>query len=491
MKNLLIISFLFLFITSCKKDEKLKVIEKNTVNITVNLSEASPKYKIFKPQFDKSNWMFGEIIDNNSFKSSFKITTPNIYSIQNITNLYVEPGNEYRIKEVDSSIIIAGKDSIGQHFLNTTKIFNVYWEHSEYFFYEFPNFKERFDALDKHLSADFKTLDSLYKNKHVSKPFYENVKNIFETYKIITKQSIIANDYYRTTYPKTDPEYLEKTPDTTIELWANLFKEHPVTDPYLLKNEYWYYYAESFVLNYSGAILQNTYIHFDDEKYFTKCIELSKTVLKDDVLEYFIACFIFEKTQYKEFQANLVTAYENFTKDYPNSKYTQYLTSEIDLIKEYQHKIKGDFNKNITFVNNGENINTLKDLITLYKGKNLYIDVWATWCGPCKDEFKHSKKLKKFLKKHDIQLLYLSNDQERSKKKWPEMIKYYNLEGEHIRNNDKLYEDLGKEYHEEYMAIPWYIIVNKKGEIVVRHAKRPSDKEELYKQLQETLKLVN
>ena len=95
-----------------------------------------------------------------------------------------------------------------------------------------------------------------------------------------------------------------------------------------------------------------------------------------------------------------------------------------------------------------------------------------------------------FLKKHDIQLLYLSFDQERSMKKWPEMIKFYDLEGDHIRNNDQLYNNLIVEYQNNgSIAIPWYMIVNKKGKIVERHAKRPSDKEELYKQLQETLNL--
>ena len=65
-------------------------------------------------------------------------------------------------------------------------------------------------------------------------------------------------------------------------------------------------------------------------------------------------------------------------------------------------------------------------------------------------------------------------------KKWPEIIKFYDLEGDHIRNNDQLYDNLIVEYQNNgSIAIPWYMIVNKEGKIVARHAKRPSDKEEL------------
>ena len=176
--------------------------------------------------------------------------------------------------------------------------------------------------------------------------------------------------------------------------------------------------------------------------------------------------------------------------DFSNSKYSQFLLPEIEIIRDYQQKISGKLNDQINFIADTENINSLKELISLYKGKNLYIDVWKTTCVPCKEEFKHAKELKVMLKQHDIQPLYISFDEVYSKKNCPDMIKYYNLEGDHIINNDTFHTDLFKEYQGDGgVAVPWYMIVNKKGEIVVRHAKRPSDKSELEKQLISVLNL--
>jgi thiol-disulfide isomerase/thioredoxin len=34
---------------------------------------------------------------------------------------------------------------------------------------------------------------------------------------------------------------------------------------------------------------------------------------------------------------------------------------------------------------------TLKEVTDLYKGKVIFMDIWATWCGPCRESFAHVK----------------------------------------------------------------------------------------------------
>lgn len=107
--------------------------------------------------------------------------------------------------------------------------------------------------------------------------------------------------------------------------------------------------------------------------------------------------------------------------------------------------------------------------------------MWATWCGPCRDEFAYKDKLDSFLKKNGTDILYLSIDVAERDEKWREMIKFYHLSGYHIRANKDLSDDVFQTLNLKY--IPRYMYVNEKGEILSQKTARPSDKEKLYNEI--------
>jgi hypothetical protein len=81
-------------------------------------------------------------------------------------------------------------------------------------------------------------------------------------------------------------------------------------------------------------------------------------------------------------------------------------------------------------------------------------------------------------------MLYISIDSDDDEQKWKDMIKFYNLEGSHLKTNLELHKDLGFLFSEDGgMAIPWYIIIDEKGKIVKKHAAKPSNLNALEKQL--------
>lgn len=107
------------------------------------------------------------------------------------------------------------------------------------------------------------------------------------------------------------------------------------------------------------------------------------------------------------------------------------------------------------------------------KGKVIYIDVWATWCGPCIGEIPHQKKLEKELHGEDIAFVSISIDKDRVT--WEEMVKDKELGGCQLYAEEEWETEIIKEYG--ITGIPRFIIVDKEGKIVEANATRPSNPE--------------
>jgi len=133
-------------------------------------------------------------------------------------------------------------------------------------------------------------------------------------------------------------------------------------------------------------------------------------------------------------------------------------------------------------------VKSLDELIGILKDKQIYIDRWATWCGPCLEQFTYNDALHQFLQDNDILLVYLNSDKDLEEEKWFDFIKTHKLRGYHLRLNDELKEDLVK--REIFIPmIPQYIIMNKEGSVMENKALKPSDGENLFNQLKNLLEI--
>lgn len=135
---------------------------------------------------------------------------------------------------------------------------------------------------------------------------------------------------------------------------------------------------------------------------------------------------------------------------------------------------------------------TLPELIEFhFKGKPVFVDVWATWCSPCLEEFKHADSLAHFLKKNHIELLYVTIDNPQAAQNWIKTIEKYTLEGNHYFGTREITGSLSILVKDSLLAIPRYIVFDKRGNMITSNAPRPSEKERLYSLLTSKLVLGN
>lgn len=108
-----------------------------------------------------------------------------------------------------------------------------------------------------------------------------------------------------------------------------------------------------------------------------------------------------------------------------------------------------------------------------FRGKYVYMDVWATWCMPCLKEIPHMQKLESELKDRDIVFLSVSIDQDI--KTWKYKVVKDKMSGHqlHVGSDRKFVEDY------KISLIPRFFLIDPKGQLVDANMTRPSDPETL------------
>ena len=108
-----------------------------------------------------------------------------------------------------------------------------------------------------------------------------------------------------------------------------------------------------------------------------------------------------------------------------------------------------------------------------FKGSYVYVDVWATWCGPCKYEIPFLLQLEKDYHDANIIFMSVSVDVENAKQKWIDMINEKNMGGVQLFANG--WSQICKDY--SINGIPRFMLFDPDGNVISVDAARPSSKE--------------
>ena len=106
------------------------------------------------------------------------------------------------------------------------------------------------------------------------------------------------------------------------------------------------------------------------------------------------------------------------------------------------------------------------------KGKYVYIDVWATWCGPCRAEIPFLKKVEEKYHGKNIEFVSISVDTKKDYEKWKKFVSEKELGGMQLYADNDWNSDFIKAYG--INSIPRFILIDPTGKIVASSAERPS-----------------
>jgi thiol-disulfide isomerase/thioredoxin len=427
-----------------------------------------------------------------NFELKFAINQPVFISIRCIepymaAKILIEPGNTYRIAMdiSEKDVQISGANEKGQMlYASLPNPFFIELEAEKLKLQNDTSLVSIHAKVEDLKQSDMSKFRELLDKGEISKSFFDLIKIDRDCYYASLEAIVSVIKSYEMVETK---QFELPSGENVLDNLRKIYTQYPPNSEQLIFSSFWHEYAEHYVKNYSLFIKED----FDAQKIrdlyengmiHTFIINESKNSLTiGNVLEFFQATYLYFTSLHADHEKELIALFEQFEKDYPNSKYAGYIKPLINENVLYHQAVEKPFAENMRFLAGYETVCTLEEAIKPLKGKKIYIDIWATWCGPCKREFKHQQELKKILDGQNIQQLYISIDEDDQDLKWKECIKFYGLSGTHIRANRDLSMDLYKLFDRKAkgpnynMSIPWYITVDENGNTVKEHAKTPSE----------------
>lgn len=108
-----------------------------------------------------------------------------------------------------------------------------------------------------------------------------------------------------------------------------------------------------------------------------------------------------------------------------------------------------------------------------FKGKYVFIDIWATWCAPCREEIPYLEQLIEDYKEKNIVFLSISIDKAKDYIKWESMVIKDNMKGIQLIADNEWKSKFIVDY--AIHSIPRFILIDPEGIIIDASAEKPSN----------------
>ncbi|KGL58775.1 TlpA family protein disulfide reductase [Polaribacter sp. Hel1_85] len=447
MKKIFYVLSIVLTILSCKKEAT-----KDYILFSGTILDATKKEFRLVKRGGGGNRINLKIADDGSFISDTIISGTGRYLFtdsRNSAELYFTDGGEYDLTAVSekfrNTAKLTGTDPDASNYL-MSKIGNIIRARGGYA--EFNSLNEsEFVEKQKTLNKNFVSyLDSF---SNIPKEFEELEREELHYYNMLT----LLN------YESLHRRYT-KQPD---------FK---VSDDFLKKLEGIDYVKED-VYKRRGSYTKLVAAHFKAQaKEFSNNNNIDKYLAKlkvfgeipNDFIKNSLLAAVHKDIVYTDRSEEYYNTFLSVSTSETNN---EIITKKYNSIKKL---VKGQPSPIFTdYVNHSRGTSSLID----FKGKYVYIDVWATWCGPCLAEVPSLKKVEKKYHGKNIEFVSISIDTESKFDAWRKMVTDKNLGGVQLLADKAWGSDFIGAY--EISGIPRFILIDPKGNIISANAPRPSD----------------
>jgi len=447
MKKIFLIATVLVFI-ACKKEATVdyaiisgKITNKPLGEITIN-------------SMDRSFTEVLKIYEDGSFIDTLTtdITSFVLYDGENPIFLSIEPGNDlninYDAQDFSNSLSITGKGSEVSNYLLAKR------KNEQDMF---GNSAETYSLNEFDFKAKFKDI------KKANEDLLANTKGLTDDF--IAKEKRDLHYFYLMRLQDYESAHKHFTKKQDFKVSDDFLSEYEGFD---------FSNAEDFKSsnNYKGIVTNH---------YTNKAKELSK---KEAIADDLAFVKIVSAIENESIRNGLLFDFANYNMGYSKDIegfFEAFLATSSnennnELITEKYNKLtavaKGKASpKFIDYENFAGGTTSLDDL----KGKYVYIDVWATWCGPCKREIPFLKDIEKKYHNKNIEFVSLSIDKVSDRDKWKSMVTDEELGGIQLFADNDWKSSFVKDY--QINGIPRFILIDTEGNIVDPNAPRPSSPE--------------
>ncbi|ARV16070.1 TlpA family protein disulfide reductase [Polaribacter sp. SA4-12] len=454
MKNLWLLVAL-VTIVSCTPEKKV-----DYTIITGKIENAkSNKVTIFSA-FDRDAKIEITLKEDGTFKDTLKMDTDFYIFRQdrNLTEIFAPKNGDLRIEydaiKKDSTMQLIGSlSAINTYILNKESVSKA----------------TRGDQKEMFLKNEEDFKEHLLKIKTAQEDLLSKANGISDDFKTSELRSI-NYEYlsFLSNYQTYHGYYIK---DKTFKASENSLNELKTVG---LENEKDFLFSQSY-RSVVSSIVRNNANELVKKDSITDDIAYLKTVskIKNDIIKNKL---LFDDAKYGiTYTENLEEYYALYSKNSTNEENNKKIAEAYKKLKALS---KGSPSpKFVNYENNAGGKTSLDDL----KGKYLYLDIWATWCGPCIAEIPSLIKLEKEFHSKNIEFVSISIDRIKDHEKWKKMIIDKELKGIQLFADNNWDSQFIKDYL--IKGIPRFILIDPQGNIINANAPRPSDEK-----LVETLK---